>query len=73
VAGQIVARFRFSRIHAVQGFMRKETMAARQQFGIAASDPALSSRFGEEKPGVRAATPAAKLSAGLGVFGSVPG
>ena len=48
-------------------------MAARQQFGIAASGPAHSSRFGEGKPGVREATPAAKLCAGVGLYGSVPG
>ncbi len=48
-------------------------MAALQQSEIAVNGAAYSSRFGEGKPGVRAATPAARLDAAVGVHGSVPG
>ena len=47
-------------------------MAARQQLGITAFGPALSSPFGEGKPGVGAATPEVCLDAAGGVYGSVP-
>lgn len=67
MAGQVVARFRFFTTH------EDETMAALQQSEIAVNGAAYSSRFGEGKPGVRAATPAARLDAAVGVHGSVPG